>query len=211
MIFQEDRGQFLVMRDSRERGGRQPQPLTRPRRALAALFAAAIVLAGCAGGVRLGAQRAALSDGAVGSEAEAVFAEAYRLEQRAAFAQALQYYNLVIDRFPGSPLVAIAEQRVAQLAGQQAVAVGEPSVLGPGDYACTVEGLYARQARWCGVVRQLRYPYFLVEVRDVRFNSWFNFWFDRSTCTGDTLLSWFSQGDQIWIPRTCLAEPRTTG
>ena len=192
------------------------QPVNRPRRrcwrALAALLAGVVVLAGCAaGGPRIGPQRAALSDGAVASDAEAVFAEAYRLEQRAAFAQALQYYNLVIDRFPGSPLVVIAEQRVALLAGQQAVAVNEPSVLGPGDYACTIDGLFARQARWCGVVRQLRYPYFLVEVRDVQFNSWFTFWFTRSTCTGDTLLSWFSQGDQIWIPRTCLAEPRTTG
>ncbi|MBI3517223.1 MAG: hypothetical protein HY060_24580 [Proteobacteria bacterium] len=199
------------MRDPHERGGRATRQISPRRRALAALFAAAVVLAGCAGGVRLGPQRAALSDGAVGSDAEAVFAEAYRLEQRAAFGQAVQYYNLVIDRFPGSPLVAIAEQRVAQLAGQQAVAVGEPSALGPGDYACTLEGLYAKQARWCGVVRQLRYPYFLVEVRDVQFNSWLTFWFTRSTCTGDTLLTWFSQGDQIWVPRTCLAEPRTTG
>src|SRR5258706_77898 len=137
MIFQEDQGQFFLMGDSGKRGG----PLTRPRRALAALFAAAIVLAGCAGCRRLGPQRAALSDRAVRSEAAAGFAQGYRLQQRPPF----------------------------------------------------------------------RYPYFLVGVRDVRFNSWFNFWFDRSTCTGDTLLSWFSQGDQIWIPRTCLAEPRTTG
>ena len=200
------------MRDPRATGRPVNRPIRRRWRTLAALLAGVFVLAGCAvSGPRFGPQRAALTDGAVASDAEAVFAEAYRLEQRAAFAQALQYYNLVIDRFPGSPLVVIAEQRVALLAGQQAVAVNEPSVLGPGDYACTIDGLFARQARWCGVVRQLRYPYFLVEVRDVQFNSWFTFWFTRSTCTGDTLLSWFSQGDQIWIPRTCLAEPRTTG
>ncbi len=137
-----------------------------------------------------------------------MFAEAYRLEQRAAFAQAVQYYNLVIDRFPGSPLVAIARERVTGLAGQQAVAVAEPSALVPGDFACTVDGLYPNQARWCGVVRQMRAPYFQVEVTDVRLNSWFAWWFSRSTCTGDAMLSWFSQGQRVWVPRSCLAEPR---
>jgi hypothetical protein len=156
-------------------------------------------------------QRAALTDGKPSSDAEAVFAEAYRLEQRASFGQAVQYYNLVIDRFPGSPLVGIAQERVAQLAGQQAVAVAEPAALAPGDYACTVAGLYPKQARWCGVVRQLRYPYYLVEVSQLSFNSLLAFWFSRSTCTGDRLLTWWSQGEQVWVPRSCLAEPLTGG
>src|SRR5712671_4861372 len=117
------------------------------------LAAAAMLLAGCYGTEQqFWRQRAALSDGAATSDAEALFAEAYRLEQRAAFGQALQYYNLVIDRFPGSPLIAIAEERVARLAGQQAVAVADPTALVPGDYACTRDGLYPNQARWCGVV-----------------------------------------------------------
>jgi hypothetical protein len=195
-----------------DKNGRGNHHMTlRVGRGLAAVAAVVVVLAGCASAPRTGPQRAALTDAAVTSDAEAVFAEAYRLEQRAQFPQALQYYNLVIDRFPGSPLVAIAEERVAKLAGQQAVAVGEPTVLGPGDYTCTVDGLYAHQARWCGVIRQLRHPYFLVEVSDVQFNSWFTWWFDRSTCTGDHVLSWFSQGERVWVPRTCLAEPRKTG
>ncbi len=184
---------------------------TRTSLQFALLFAAAMV-AGCTSVAnRMGLQRAALTDGAPSSDAEAVFAEAYRLEQKAAFVQALQYYNLVIDRFPGSPLVTIAQERVARLAGQQAVAVAEPSALAPGDFACTVNGLYPNQARWCGVVRQMRYPYFLVEVSDVQLKSWFALWFNASTCTGDRMLTWFSQGDQIWVPRTCLAEPRAAG
>ena len=173
-----------------------------------AIVLAAALLTACAGATpRAGLQRAALTDGAGASDAEALFAEAYRLEQRAAFGQAAQYYNLVIDRFPGSPLVGIAEERVARLAGQQAVAVNEPTALAPGDYACTLQGLYPNQARWCGVVRQMRYPYFLVEVTDLHLNAWYALWFSASTCTGDRMLTWFSQGDRIWIPRTCLAEP----
>jgi hypothetical protein len=173
---------------------------------------AASVLVGCIDGPpRFGVQRAALVDNpGQSSDAEAVFAEAYRLEQRASFGQAVQYYNLVVDRFPASPLADIARTRVAGLAGQTAVAPTDASVLAPGDYACTVEGLYPNKARWCGVVRQIRHPYFLVEVSDLRLNSWLAFWFSRSTCTGDHMLNWFSQGDQVWVPRTCLAEPRTT-
>ncbi|HUA55330.1 MAG TPA: hypothetical protein VMB81_24325 [Candidatus Sulfotelmatobacter sp.] len=168
----------------------------------------ALLLAACASVGPHGVQRAALGDVPSGTDAEAVFAEAYRLEQHAQFGEAKQYYNLVIDRFPGSPLVAIAQERVARLAGGQAVAVAEPSVLAPGDYACTLDGLYPNDARWCGVVRQMRYPYFLIEVRDVHLNSWLALWFSRSTCTGNQLLTIFSQGDQVWVPRTCLAEPR---
>ncbi len=171
------------------------------------LAMAALLVGGCAGfDPRPAIQRAALTETPTGgSDAEAVFAEAYRLEQRAAFSQALQYYNLVIDRFPGSPLVDIARERVAGLAGQQAVAVTEPSARVAGVFAGTREGLYTHQARWCGVVRQMRAPYFQVEVTDVRLNSWFAWWFNRSTCTGDTMLTWFSQGQRVWVPRECLA------
>ena len=176
------------------------------------LAAAAMLLAGCYGTEQqFWRQRAALSDGAATSDAEAVFAEAYRLEQKAAFGQALQYYTLVIDRFPASPLVPIAQERVKGLAGQQALGPSDKTALSPGDYACTVDGLYPNRAGWCGRVRQMRYPYYLMEISDLRLNAWYAVWLGRSTCTGDRMLSWFSQGDQIWVPRTCLAEPRTTG
>ncbi len=177
-----------------------------------ALAAAAVLLAGCYGtDSQYWRQRAALSDGGATSEAEAVFAEAYRLEQKAQFAQALQYYNLVIDRFPASPLVSIAQERVRTLAGQQAVGQTDKTALAPGDYACTVDGLYPNKAGWCGVVRQMRYPYYLMQISDLRLNAWYALWLGRSSCTGDRLLSWFSQGDQIWVPRTCLAEPKSVG
>jgi hypothetical protein len=182
-----------------------------PIHALISGFFAAVLLAGCADDtIRLGFQRASLTAPAATSDAEAVFAEAYRLEQHAAFGQAVQYYNVVIDRFPASPLVSIAQERVASLAGRAAVAAPEASALVQGDYACTVEGLYPNKARWCGVVRQMRTPYFLVEVTDLHLNSWMALWFSSSTCTGDRTLTWFSQGNQIWVPRTCLAEPRAT-
>ena len=119
--------------------------------------------------------------------------------------------HLVIDRFPASPLVPIAQERVKGLAGQQALGPADKTVLSPGDYACTIDGLYPNKAGWCGRVRQMRYPYYLMEISDLRMNAWYALWLGRSTCTGDRLLSWFSQGDQIWVPRTCLAEPRTTG
>lgn len=175
---------------------------------------AAVLLAGCTaadGSPRFWPQRAALTQPQPASDAEAVFAEAYRLEQHAAFGDAVQYYNIVIDRFPASPLVGIARERVAALAGQAAVAAPETPALALGDYACTVEGLYPNKARWCGVVRQMRSPYFLVEVTDLHLNAWNALWFSRSTCTGDRTLTWFSQGNQIWVPRSCLAETRTTG
>lgn len=181
--------------------------------ALASGMLAIALLAGCNadGTPRFGPQRAALTPAQPTSDAEAVFAEAYRLEQHAAFGDAAQYYNLVIDRFPASPLVGIARERVAALTGPAAVAAPETPALAPGDFACTVEGLYPNQARWCGLVRQVRSPYFLVEVTDLHLNSWKALWFSRSTCTGDHLLTWFSQGDQVWVPRTCLAETRAAG
>jgi len=182
-------------------------------RLLASGVFAAALLAGCAddGTPRFAPQRAALTQPTPGSDAEAVFAEAYRLEQHASFGDAVQYYNLVIDRFPASPLVGIAQERVTALAGKAAVAAPETPALAPGDYACTVEGLYPNKARWCGVVRQMRNPYFLVEVTDLHLNSWKALWFSRSTCTGDRTLTWFSQGSQLWVPRTCLAETRNAG
>src|SRR5579862_1628191 len=103
------------------------------------LIAAFLLAASSLESARFGPQPAALTAPLPTSDAEAVFAEAYRLEQRAAFGQAVQYYNLVIDRFPASPLVDIAKERVGRLAGQQAVAVPEASALVAGDYACTVE------------------------------------------------------------------------
>src|SRR5260221_12217564 len=91
---------------------------------------AASVLVGCTDGPpRVGVQRAALVEGpGQSSDAEAVFAEAYRLEQRASFGQAVQYYNLVVDRFPASPLADIARTRVAGLAGQAPMAPTDASV-----------------------------------------------------------------------------------
>jgi hypothetical protein len=207
-----------IVGDGHRIGRSEEHTMARPvssgsKRALFSGLIALVLLTGCSleEFSRFGAQRAALTPPPTTSDAEAVFAEAYRLEQHAAFVQALQYYNLVIDRFPASPLVDIARERVGRLAGQQAVAAPETSALVPGDYACTVEGLYPNKARWCGVVRQMRSPYFLIEVTELHLNTWAALWFSRSTCTGDRTLTWFSQGSQVWVPRGCLAEPSTTG
>jgi hypothetical protein len=184
------------------------------RSARTALFTglfAVLLLAGCAddNNIRLGLQRAGLNEPVQTSDAEAVFAEAYRLEQHAAFGEAAQYYNIVSDRYPTSPLATIAQERVARLSGGQvaAVAVPEPAALAPGDYVCTVEGLYPNQARWCGRVRRLRTPYVMLEVTELHLNSWLAMWFSASTCTGDRTLSWFSRGAQVWVPRRCLDVP----
>jgi hypothetical protein len=180
------------------------------------LFVAAL-LVGCADDqIRLGLQRAGLNDPVPTSDAEAVFAEAYRLEQHAAFGEAVQYYNIVTDRYPTSPLAGIAQERVTRLNGQPngqgngqvaAVAAPEPAALAPGDYVCTAEGLYPNQARWCGRVRRLRTPYVMLEVTELHLNSWLAMWFSASTCTGDRTLSWFSRGAQVWVPRRCLDVP----
>jgi hypothetical protein len=166
------------------------------------------LLGGCADEqIRLGLQRAALTAPSPTSDAEAMFAEAYRLEQRADFGHAAQYYNVVVDRYPSSPLAEIAKQRLAGLSSGDttaAAAAADPATLAAGDYACTIEGLYPNQARWCGLVRQVRTPYFLVEVTDVHLNSLMALWFSRSTCTGNQMLTWFSRGNQVWVPSSCL-------
>lgn len=189
---------------------RRPEgALTMARTARNALFMglfAVLLLAGCADDqIRLGLQRAGLDQPVPTSDAEALFAEAYRLEQHAAFNEAVQYYNIVSDRYPSSPLAAIAHERTARLGGQvAAVAVPEPAALAPGDYVCTAEGLYPDQSRWCGRVRALRNPYVRLEVTELHLHSWLAMWFSASTCTGDRTLSWFSRGAQVWVPRNCL-------
>lgn len=138
-----------------------------------------------------------------GWTAEALFAEAYRLEAAASPADAATQYRLLLDRFPASPLAAVARERLAILPAP-------PGRAGPyqiGDLACTAIGLYPGKARWCGIVRERRQDQLLVEVAEIRLDTVFAFGFNRSVCTGQRFLGYFSQGERVWIPSACLEGP----
>ena len=69
---------------------------------------------------------------------------------------------------------------------------------------CTQQGLYDKEARWCGIVRADDGKRLSVEIRDVllpRFGSWS---IDASTCTGGNAVNWFSKGTMVRVPRACM-------
>lgn len=69
---------------------------------------------------------------------------------------------------------------------------------------CTQQGLYDKEARWCGIVRADDGRRLSVEIRDVilpRFGSWS---IEASTCTGGNSVNWFSKGTMVRVPRACM-------
>ena len=135
--------------------------------------------------------------------AEALFAEGYRLEQAGTSGEAEQAYQALLQRFPTSPLGSVAADRLSNL---RKAAAARPRGLVPGDYSCTAPGIYPREARWCGVVRQQNNDYLLVEIYEVKPGTIFAMGFSASVCTGDRFIGYFSHGERIWVPRRCMAE-----
>jgi len=70
---------------------------------------------------------------------------------------------------------------------------------------CSRKGLYTNDTRWCGRVLRDDGRHLLVEIQNVRLFGFGTIGISRSTCTGGTLLTWFSRGTTIRVPKQCLA------
>lgn len=69
---------------------------------------------------------------------------------------------------------------------------------------CTQEGIYGNEARWCGLVRFDEGDFLRVEMRDVKLPSFGQIGITRSACTGNTLVTWFSRGTSLRVPKRCM-------
>ncbi len=69
---------------------------------------------------------------------------------------------------------------------------------------CSQNGLYANDARWCGIVTFDEGQFMRVEVTDITINGFGQIGITRSTCTGNTFLTWFSRGTSIRVPKRCM-------
>ena len=70
---------------------------------------------------------------------------------------------------------------------------------------CSQNGLYANDARWCGIVTFDEGQFMRVEVTDIKINGFGQIGITRSTCTGNTFLTWFSRGTSVRVPKRCMA------
>ena len=142
------------------------------------------------------------------ADPEATFARAYWYEAQGATGEAIRDYDVVIEQHPRSPLAAIARERLGGLGGGGPAAAADPGDIAQGDAACTAPGLYPKDGRWCGIVRKRFDPYVQVEVTHLRFGTIWALGFSRSVCTGNRFLGYFSYGERVWVPRTCLVTGR---
>jgi hypothetical protein len=69
---------------------------------------------------------------------------------------------------------------------------------------CSQNGLYANDARWCGIVTFDEGQFMRVEVTDITINGFGQIGITRSTCTGNTFLTWFSRGTSVRVPKRCM-------
>lgn len=69
---------------------------------------------------------------------------------------------------------------------------------------CSQNGLYGNDARWCGIVTFDEGQFMRVEVTDIKINGFGQIGITRSTCTGNTFLTWFSRGTSIRVPKRCM-------
>jgi len=69
---------------------------------------------------------------------------------------------------------------------------------------CTQEGIYGNEARWCGLVRFDEGEFLRVEIRDVKLPSFGQIGITRSACTGNQLVTWFSRGTSLRVPKRCM-------
>ena len=71
-------------------------------------------------------------------------------------------------------------------------------------HVCTDRGRYQNDTAWCGVVIREAAGSYWVEVRDVRLRGFGTLGIRRSTCSGNTLLTWFSPGITVRVPKACM-------
>lgn len=69
---------------------------------------------------------------------------------------------------------------------------------------CTRSGLYEDGAKWCGIVVEDQLNFYRIKVSNVTLPSFGMVGLDRSTCTGNTFLNWFSRGASVKVPKTCM-------
>lgn len=69
---------------------------------------------------------------------------------------------------------------------------------------CTDRKLYENDSAWCGIVIRDVASSYWVEVREVKLRGFGTFGIRRSTCSGDTLLTWFSRGSTVRVPKACM-------
>lgn len=70
--------------------------------------------------------------------------------------------------------------------------------------ACSRDGLYESNSKWCGVVVSDDGDYYKVRVNDVTLRGFGTIGIDRSVCTGNTFLTWFSRGTLVRVPKACV-------
>ena len=104
---------------------------------------------------------------------------------------------------------------VARGAGYRIVSVRAaapgPRVEGPrsrlGTAVCTQKGLYANDAKWCGLVRGEDARYLEVEVVSISLNAFLAIGLQGSACTGDRFIGYLSRGKRIKVPEACMGPP----
>ena len=69
---------------------------------------------------------------------------------------------------------------------------------------CSRKGLYENDAQWCGIVVEDQQRFYRIKVADVKLPSFGMIGLDRSTCTGNTFLNWFSRGATVLVPKQCM-------
>jgi hypothetical protein len=158
--------------------------------------------------------------------ADGLFAQGYRLEGAGRLDEATRLYDRVLLDYPSAPSAMLANARLEALrqrGAQAPVRRLEPATgptIGPvraangsgfaapgavGRSVCSRDGLYEGGARWCGTVTRDDGDHIEAEVRRVEVPGFAAIGIGRSVCTGDTLVTWFSRGKTLRVPKDCLS------
>lgn len=154
--------------------------------------------------------------------ADSLVAQGYRFEQAGRFYEAEQTYQQVMLTHPSTPSALHASARLNALKQDQrripvridprytvpyssptsVIAVNSPVL---NQTVCSRDGLYEDDVGWCGVVTRDESEHYHVEVREIRLRQFGTIGIARSTCTGNTFLTWFSRGATIRVPKPCVS------
>lgn len=141
---------------------------------------------------------------------EARFVAALTAEGAGRTNEAASAYSDLMAQYPHSDSARLAAGRLAMLPAMapSAAAVAAPAATGSpataGKFVCTMPGLFDRNSKWCGVVRQANAAYVSVEIKRVNANGIFNIGFNRTPCTGNTFITRLSRGSRVTVPQNCM-------
>jgi hypothetical protein len=163
--------------------------------------------------------------------ADRLFTQGYQLERAGRLDQAARTYERILLEYPSAPSAVLANARLEALRrpDREALAAGIEPAAGPSGAAyspnghaprngggldapppsvgrgvCTRDGLYEGGARWCGIVTGDEGSHVQAEVRQLELPGFGTIGISRSRCTGDTLVTWFSRGTTLRVPKQCL-------